>query len=225
VRAAIQREKIGPVLVCGSTVQGEEEILLRAFDSILEQDPSDALMILAPRHPERFDEVERIIHAPREGALSRISMRRSVWLDGDTPPAGGIFLLDSIGELSSFYSLADIAFIGGSLVPKGGHNILEPALHGAAIVVGPYTENFRDIVELFRRADAVVVSSADHLAETFLSLLDDDQRRHDLGTRAREILRANSGATARTVAALQSLLDHRPTHAAATANISPPVET
>jgi 3-deoxy-D-manno-octulosonic-acid transferase len=217
-RAAIQREHIGPVLVCGSTVEDEEEVILRAFTVVLKENPQ-ALLVLAPRHPERFKKVSSV------AANSGIPLsRRSQW-KASQPLPPGVFLLDSIGELSSFYSLADIAFIGGSLVPKGGHNILEPAQHGAAIVVGPHTENFRDIVALFRSAEAVIITSADRLADAFLNLLADDQRRRDLGARAREILHANSGATARTVAELQSLLDDHPTRAAATAKISPPVNT
>jgi 3-deoxy-D-manno-octulosonic-acid transferase len=137
-------------------------------------------------------------------------------------------LLDTIGELASTYALADIAFVGGSLVAKGGHNILEAAQHGAAIVVGPHTENFRDMVALFRRADAVVIANADQLAPAFLNLLADQNRRHELGERARDILRANSGATARTVAALESLLTERSAAAtarAAASKISPRLET
>lgn len=182
-------------------------------------------MILAPRHPERFDAVERLISSPiPDGELSRRWWRRSQWKGGGRL-AGGVFLLDSIGELSSTYALADIAFVGGSLVPKGGHNILEAAQHGAAIVVGPYTENFRDVVQLFRAGDAVVVSSAAQLASTFLDLLADESLRRDLAGRAREILRANSGATARTSAALESLLEAQSAPAATVANVSPPVET
>lgn len=214
----------GPILVCGSTVEGEEETILRAFDVVLKRHPS-ALMILAPRHPERFDAVERLISSPiPDGELSRRWWRRSQWKGGGAL-AGGVFLLDSIGELSSTYALADIAFVGGSLVPKGGHNILEAAQHGAAIVVGPYTENFRDVVQLFRAGDAVVVSSAAQLASTFLDLLADESLRRDLARRASEILRANSGATARTSAALESLLEAQSAPAATVANVSPPVET
>ncbi|MGZ4813020.1 MAG: 3-deoxy-D-manno-octulosonic acid transferase [Terriglobales bacterium] len=214
----------GPILVCGSTVEGEEETILRAFDGVRKRHPS-AFMILAPRHPERFDAVERLISSTiPDGAISRIWWRRSQW-KGCGALAGGVFLLDSIGELSSTYALADIAFVGGSLVPKGGHNILEAAQHGAAIVVGPYTENFRDVVQLFRAGDAVVVSSAGQLASTFLDLLADESLRCDLARRAREILRANSGATARTAAALESLLGAQSAPAATVANVSPPVET
>ena len=210
-----------PVLVCGSTVEGEEELLLRAFD-LVRKDYPPALMILAPRHPERFAQVAVLV-----AASGVRSWRRSQW-NGIEAPQGGVFLLDSIGELASMYALADIAFVGGSLVPKGGHNILEAAQHGAAIVVGRHTENFRDMVALFRRADAVVVASADELAPTFLKLLADENRRRYLGARAHEILRANSGATARTLAALESLLAEQAAAAtarAAASKISQRMET
>ena len=211
----------GPVFVCGSTVEGEEPILLRAFTVVRERYPN-ALMILAPRHPERFAQVAELI------AASGIKFwRRSQW-NASEPLGPGIFLLDTIGELASIYQLADIAFVGGSLVAKGGHNILEAAQHGSAIVVGPYTENFRDMVTLFRRAGAVVVATADELAPTFLSLLADESRCRGLGARAREILRDNAGATARTVSALQSLLVKYAVSAAdraAASKTSPRLET
>ncbi len=212
---------IGPVFVCGSTVEGEEPILLRAFTLVRERYPN-ALMILAPRHPERFAQVAELI------AASGIKFwRRSQW-NASEAVGPGIFLLDTIGELASIYQLAAIAFVGGSLVAKGGHNILEVAQHGSAIVVGPYTENFRDMVTLFRRAGAVVVATADELAPTFLSLLADESRCRGLGARAREILRDNAGATARTVSALQSLLGKHAAPAAdraAASKISPRLET
>ena len=210
----------GPVVVCGSTVEGEEPILLRAFTVVRERHPN-ALMILAPRHPERFAPVAELI------AVSGMRFqRRSQW-NAPEPLGPGIFLLDTIGELASTYQLADIAFVGGSLVPKGGHNILEAAQHGAAIVVGPHTENFRDMITLFRRTGAVVVATADELAPTFLGLLADESRCRGLGARAREILRDNSGATARTVTALQSLLVKFPVSAAdrAASKISSRMET
>jgi 3-deoxy-D-manno-octulosonic-acid transferase len=210
-----------PVLVCGSTVEGEEPILLRAFAAVRQRFP-DAVMILAPRHPGRFSQVADLV------AASGINFwRRSQWTQSQAVP-GRIFLLDTIGELAAAYALADLAFIGGSLVPRGGHNILEAAQHGAPIVVGPHTENFRDMVALFRRADAVVVANADEVAPTFLELLADEGRRRDLGARAREILRANAGATARTMAALQSLLAAQSASAAngtAASKISPRLGT
>jgi 3-deoxy-D-manno-octulosonic-acid transferase len=174
-------------------------------------------MILAPRHPERFDQVADLV------AASGINCWRRSQASGQFGP--GILLLDTIGELASTYALADIAFVGGSLVPRGGHNILEAAQHGTAIVIGPYTENFRDIVTLFRDARAVVVTNADQLATTFLNLLADESRRRDVGARAREILRANAGATARTLDALESLLGEPAAVDSATSKISPRLET
>ncbi len=199
LRQAIQRASAGPVLVCGSTVEGEEPMLLHAFAEVLRKFPG-AVMVLAPRHPERFTEVASLL----DGSGLRW-WRRSQW-DGAGELRGGVFLLDSIGELAAMYALAEVAFIGGSLVPRGGHNILEPAQHGAAIVVGPHTENFRDIIALFRRANALQVVSEEQLAPALLDLLSDDARRRGMGVRAAEVLRAHTGATARTLTALESLL-------------------
>jgi 3-deoxy-D-manno-octulosonic-acid transferase len=138
----------GPILVCGSTVDDEEErMLLQAFQSILASHPR-AVMILAPRHPERFAAVASLLES-----FGIKFLRRSLW--SGEPVNGGVLLLDTIGELSAIYGLADIAFVGGSLVPKGGHNIIEPARHGVAIVVGNHTDNFRDIIWLFQTQDAV----------------------------------------------------------------------
>jgi 3-deoxy-D-manno-octulosonic-acid transferase len=219
LRTALQRDRVTPVFVCGSTVEGEEPIVLQAFTSIRERFPN-ALMILAPRHPERFTPVADML-----AASGTTFVRRSQW-DGSQPIAPGIFLLDSIGELASSYALADIAFVGGSLVPKGGHNILEAAQHGVATIVGPYTENFRDMVALFRQAGALVVATAGELPQTLLSLLTDETRRRGLGARAREILRDNAGATTRTIVALEMLLGAQTSAAADRigARIAPPVE-
>jgi len=156
-------------------------------------------MILAPRHPERFDQVATLV-----GQLGIRCYRRSHW--AGEPLAGGVLLLDTIGELAALYALADVAFVGGSLVPRGGHNIIEPAQHGVAIVVGNHTENFRDIVGLFQSRDAVRIVSVAELPLTLMHLLADDQERRALGRRAAETLRSQTGATSRTLAALKSLL-------------------
>jgi 3-deoxy-D-manno-octulosonic-acid transferase len=156
-------------------------------------------MILAPRHPERFDEVAILLRQ-----LDIPSSRRSQW-QGD-PLAGSVLLVDSIGELAALYALADVAFVGGSLVPRGGHNIIEPAQHGVAIVTGSYTENFRDIVALFQSRDAVRIVSLAELPLTLMQLLANDEERHALGRRAEETIRSQRGATSRTLAALQTLI-------------------
>jgi 3-deoxy-D-manno-octulosonic-acid transferase len=131
-------------------------------------------------------------------------VRRSQWRG--EPVRGGVFLLDSLGELPAVYSVADAAFVGGSLVPLGGHNILEPAQHGVPIIVGPHTQNFRAIVEVFRTSDALRVATLDDLSRTFLSLLQDEDLRRGLGRRALEVVRSRFGATERTLEALAELL-------------------
>jgi 3-deoxy-D-manno-octulosonic-acid transferase len=187
-----------PALVCGSTVEGEEEILLQAFKQILKQLPQ-AVMALAPRHPERFESVAQLLDA------SGMSFwRRSGWRGA--PLAGGFFLLDSIGELASIYSLATVAFVGGSLVPRGGHNILEPAQFGKATVVGPHTENFREIVQIFLAQGAVQIATEENLGEILLLLLQDLPTRERLGHNARAVMQANQGSTRRTLELLDSLL-------------------
>ncbi len=198
VRKSIAQAGAGPVLVCGSTVEGEEPLLLKAFENLLVQHPR-AVMILAPRHPERFSAVAALL-----GQMSIRFYRRSLW-NGDAL-TGGVFLVDTIGELAALYGLADIAFVGGSLVPRGGHNIIEPALHGVAIVVGNHTENFRDIVSLFQSRDAVRIAGPAELPLVLLELLANDAERIALGKRAAETMRSQIGATERTADELQELL-------------------
>jgi len=199
LRDSFQATGAGPVLVCGSTVDDEEErMLLQAFQSILASYPH-AVMILAPRHPERFAEVAALLES-----LGIRFLRRSLW--GGEPLTGSVLLVDTIGELSAIYGLADVAFVGGSLVPKGGHNIIEPARHGVAIVVGNHTENFRDIIHLFHARDAVRIVGPAELPLVFMELISNDQERKALGLRATETLRSQSGACDKTVAALEKLL-------------------
>ncbi len=194
LRIALKRDAAGPVLVCGSTVEGEEPFLLRSFGNILVQHPG-TVMVLAPRHPERSGEVETLLRQ-----MKIAYMRRSRW-NGESL-AGSVLLLDTIGELASIYSLADVAFVGGSLVARGGHNIIEPAQHGVAIVVGNHTENFREIVNLFLRNDAVRVVGPAELPLELLDLLSNEPRRRELGARAAETMKTQTGAAQRTVDAL-----------------------
>ena len=188
-----------PVIVCGSTTEGEEEILLRSFKDVLRQHPS-AVMVLAPRHPERFDKVANLISTMEVGLV-----RRSSW-SVSCPIPGGVFLLDSVGELASIYALADVAFVGGSLVPVGGHNILEPAQYGIAVMTGPHTFNFREIVRIFEQGGGLKVVTGQQLSQELLRLLQDREARALLGARARELFLQNTGATQKTVQALQELL-------------------
>jgi len=220
VRQAITRGGGGPVIVAGSTVEGEELLLLGVFQSILREHP-EAVLILAPRHPERFEKVWEMLPSFGMGrdellslpGLTRFDKHRRSQLAPDSEIVGAVVLLDTIGELASMYELADVAIVGGSLVRLGGHNILEPAHFGKPIIVGPYTHNFRDIIAIFLREHAVVVAraAAEHSIQADLEpklseLLDDSAGRQRLGAKALAVLESQRGATARTVQALMSLM-------------------
>jgi 3-deoxy-D-manno-octulosonic-acid transferase len=198
LRRSLAAANTGPILVCGSTVEDEEPLLLKAFEHVRVAHPRAAL-ILAPRHPERFDAVATLLTQ-----MEIPFWRRSRW-NGEAITRG-VLLVDTIGELAALYALADIAFVGGSLVPRGGHNILEPAQHGVAIVVGNHTENFRDIVGLFQSRNAVRIVGPAELPLTFMELLANDAERSALGQRAAETVRSQTGATSRTVEALREML-------------------
>ena len=189
------------LLVCGSTLEGEEEALLEAWPSLVSAEPR-LRMILAPRHPERFPAVARLLDRTPVSWV-----RRSEWVksaDHGLPP-GTILLLDSIGELASVYSLASVAFVGGSLVAAGGHNPLEPAQFGVPVVMGPNYENFRAIVERLAANDAIRIVQKDQLAESIAGLLDPEAGRC-LGERGLAVFRAEAGATDRSIDALLKLL-------------------
>jgi 3-deoxy-D-manno-octulosonic-acid transferase len=196
-----------PVLVCGSTVEEEELPLLASFQVLQEKYPN-AVMVLAPRRPERFDEVERLLKA-----FTRIRSWRRSQLPEDAVLSGGVLLLDTIGELASVYSVATLALVGGSLAPRGGHNILEPAFFAAPILVGPHTENFRDIIGIFRAQEAVRVVRAfrengikGDLTDSIMALIENREERERLGRCAGQTLRLHAGATARTAKELEMLL-------------------
>ncbi len=196
---AFYQASAGPILVCGSTVDDEERLLLRAFENILASHPR-AVMILAPRHPERFREVVELLEK-----LGLRFWRRSLW--GGETIAGGVFFVDTIGELAALYSLGTLAFVGGSLVPRGAHNIIEPAQYGVPIIVGTHTENFRDVVSLFRAQNALKVVGPAELPLVFMELISDEAERLALGRRAADTIRAQQGATQRVLIALDALLE------------------
>jgi 3-deoxy-D-manno-octulosonic-acid transferase len=198
LRASFAGSGAGPILVCGSTLEDEEGALLSAFSNILANHPL-AVMILAPRHPERFAEVAALVEK-----LDFRMWRRSLW-SGESL-AGGVFLLDSIGELATLYSLATVAFVGGSLVPRGGHNILEPALYGVPIVTGNHYENFRDVVNFFAHRNAVRIVGLAELPLVFIELIENADARATLGQNALAALESQRGATARTITALSALM-------------------
>jgi 3-deoxy-D-manno-octulosonic-acid transferase len=192
------------LVVAGSTLAGEEEALLTAWPAVLKSVP-DASLLIAPRHPDRFDEVLQLI---QEGGHR--FLRCSQLAQSNEPIAGGtILLLDTIGDLASVYGVATVAFVGGSLVPKGGHNPLEPAQFGVPVVTGPSFENFREIVKTMQEAGAIRIVATDELAETLIGLLQGRDDARALGQRGRAVFEAQAGATARTAEALVSLLEER----------------
>jgi 3-deoxy-D-manno-octulosonic-acid transferase len=191
------------VIVAGSTLRGEEGTVLRAFARVKKASPS-ALAILAPRQPERFGEVERLA---RDAGF--VTIRRTE-LPIDAEPRADIVVLDSIGELAQIYQLATAVFVGGSLVDHGGHNILEPAIFGKAIIFGPHMQNFKEIADTFlANGAAVQVQSDRELEEALLGFLSDPVRRARLGAAARALVEANRGAKDKTLSVIADLV---PTH-------------
>ncbi len=189
------------VVVCGSTVEGEEEILLNSFRELRTSFP-ELVMILAPRHPERFKQVADLLRNRGER-----SVRRSQWMrkPGLIKP-GTVVLLDSIGELASVYSLASIAFVGGSLVPAGGHNPLEPAQFGVPLTMGIHCANFRAIVDQLLQGEALKLVDRETLVPILTMLLTDQESANLLGVRALEIFDSQAGATEKALSALLRLL-------------------
>jgi 3-deoxy-D-manno-octulosonic-acid transferase len=189
------------VLVCGSTLEGEEEILLDAFHQLLKTIP-DCVMILAPRHPERFARVIQLMKNRKE-----MCVRRSNWMKRPVKiKPGTVILLDSIGELASVYALASVAFVGGSLVPAGGHNPLEPAQFAVPVVMGNHYANFRAIIDTLLQAEALKLATTETLVPMLENLLTDHEAANALGVRALEVFHHESGATGRAVTALLGLL-------------------
>ena len=188
------------VVMAGSTVKGEEPAILRAFARLRLTVPN-ALAILAPRHPERFGEVERLA---REAGL--MTVRRSN-LPIDAEPRAEVVVLDSVGELAQLYQIATAVFVGGSLVDHGGHNILEPAVFGKPIIFGPHMRNFKEIAEAFvSNGAAVQLASERDLDDALLTLITDPVRRARLGAAARALVETNRGAKDKTLKVIGELL-------------------
>ena len=213
------------LIVAGSTAPDEESILLRALRRVRRQPGlEDTRLLIAPRHPERFDEVANLLEQSGLRYARRTGGGSSTTPDQDEPgkpneeagpssqPHPGnrnadVILLDTIGELAGIYRFADVVFVGGSLVPRGGHNVIEPAAYGRPIVVGPHTENFRQIISDFAQAEAVVQLAGSNdpaasLAHQLTRLLSDSEAARTLGARAEQLLAANRGATRCTMAAI-----------------------
>ncbi|MBP7775778.1 MAG: 3-deoxy-D-manno-octulosonic acid transferase [Acidobacteria bacterium] len=201
-----------PVWIAGSTMRGEEAIVLRVFRRLKTVQPS-AVLVLAPRHPERFDDVVAL--ALQEGFRT---IRRSE-LPIDAEPRADVVVLDTIGELAAVYQVGTVVFVGGSLVATGGHNILEPAVFGRPVVFGPHMQNFAEIATTFVANDAgVQVASDGAFEDEVLALVADPVRRARLGAAARALVEANRGAKVRTLEALDLLL---PPPSARPSNVRP----
>lgn len=195
-------------IVCGSTLPGEEAMILDAWESIVATMPN-ALLIVAPRHPDRFDQVALLIQERGFTALRGTTFSRT-----KVPvKPGGVFLLDTIGDLATLYGLGTVALVCGSLIEGGGHNPLEPAQLGVPVVMGPSFENFREIVETMQANDGIRIVPPDELAELLVQLLRNRDQARELGARGRAVSAAQAGASARTAAALLKLLPTRPTQA------------
>jgi 3-deoxy-D-manno-octulosonic-acid transferase len=176
-----------PVWVAGSTHEGEDELVLDVFRRVRKQLP-DCLLVLVPRHPERFDSVAEL--ASNRG-FSTVLRSDRVACSPDT----SVFIGDTIGELMLFYAAADVAFVGGSLVHRGGHNLLEPAAAGIPVITGPYVHNFAEISELLVNAGACrIVESSAELEAAVLQWLQDSDKRRLAGMLGRDVVRLNRGA-------------------------------
>ena len=189
-----------PIWVAGSTHEGEEAIVLDAHRRVLERFP-DALLVLVPRHPQRFEGVRDLLAKRHERAANRSS-------DAPISPATSVLLGDTMGELMVFYAAADVAFVAGSLVPIGGHNLLEPASVGRPVLTGPHNFNGEEIAQLLVDAGAaVVVTDAGQLAHAVKGLLDDTNLRSVMGAAGRGVLDANRGALDRLLTLVDPLLE------------------
>ncbi len=198
------------VFTAGSTHQGEEELVIKTYKE-LSGNNSNIFLILAPRHPERAAKVadllrnEGIAYTLRSGLDNRSPQFRS----------GEVLLLDTVGELAGLYAISDLVFVGGSLVPVGGHNILEPASLAVPVIFGPFMSNFREISAMILKINgAVQIADGIELTATVRDLLEDEDKRHDIGANGARLLEENRGSTERHMEIIASFLEN-------TAQVSP----
>ncbi len=199
--AALRAEIMGerPVWIAASTHDREERQVLAAHRILLEQFP-DMLLILVPRHPERFTEVRKLVEKLEFSVVSRTEGRAC-------SPSTAVFLGDTMGEVPLFYAASDVAFVGGSLVPVGGHNLIEPAAQGLPVVTGPHLFNAQDIADMFVASHACrLVHNKEELATTIADLFTNSDEAARLGQNALALLERNKGALARLLVRLEPLL-------------------
>src|SRR5205085_10461082 len=198
------------IIVATSTHNPEEMIVIEALRRLIDSERANSVrLIIAPRHPERFGEVAKQLDA------SGLKWSRRSTPESDADRFANVILLDSIGELGAVYALADVAFVGGSIPQRGGHNVLEPASQGVCTVTGPHMNNFTEITSALLEEDAIVQTpevpiedAASVLASTLRDLLESDDRRGQIGQRARAVCDQNRGATEKTVQTISHLLQH-----------------
>ena len=200
VQQIVQLLKGRLLVVAGSTLQGEEELMFKAWEQT-QGSIASSLLVVAPRHPQRFREVEKLHWDKHFGPQFVVASSEELQF-GDLED-GAVILLDTIGDLAAVYRVANVAFIGGSLVAKGGHNPLEAARYGVPVVMGPSYENFREIVDGMRVAGAIRIVGGEGLAEALVEELRDGAA---MGARGRAYFESQAGATGRTVAALLELI-------------------
>jgi 3-deoxy-D-manno-octulosonic-acid transferase len=186
-----------PVIVAGSTSPGEEEAVVDAFETLRREGFGDAILVLAPRHRERFDEVARMLGRRGLPFIRRSAMSGGAAGQETTAP---VILLDTLGELARAYGRASVAFVGGSLVPRGGQNLIEPAARGVPVLFGRHTENFERVAQALLAAGAGFrVSGPEELAGTLGSLLANPIERLRAGSAGRALVETHRGATERTL--------------------------
>jgi 3-deoxy-D-manno-octulosonic-acid transferase len=194
LRATLGLSPTKRVIIAGSTHRGEETLVLKAYAGAREIRP-DLVMVIAPRHPERSQEVERAVVEAGLKVMRRTQAQREKLWD--------VLILDTIGELPRFYALADLAFVGGSLIPHGGQNFLEPAYYGKPVCYGPHMENFASLSDDFVAYGAArVVVGLEELEEMFL--MKDEKKLEEMGRKAKVLLRSLQGATAKTLQVIES---------------------
>jgi 3-deoxy-D-manno-octulosonic-acid transferase len=199
IRSAVGDARL---VVAGSLLEGEETALLAAWQTI-QLDGSDIVLLLAPRHPQRFGEVVDLVRFKNYAVLRCSTLDASAGLISD----GTVLVLDTLGDLAAVYGLADVAFVGGSLVKRGGHSPLEPAQFGVPVIMGPSYENFRDVVGKMQAAKGIcIVRDKVGLEAALADLLTDREVARAMGDRGRAVFEAQSGATGRAVEALVGMV-------------------
>jgi len=202
LKEEVTRQERWPVIVAGSVVEEEEEAVLAAYD-VVQRQWRHALLVLAPRKPDRFEAAANIVGTDGWHVVRRSALDLTAPLDENAD----VLVLDSIGELAGLYSMADAVFVGGSLVPSGGHNILEPAWFARPPVFGPSMENFQEMAGQFLDARAgIQVRNSQQLGKVWVQLIEDDTLRERMGKAARELSEKNRGATAVSLERIAGIL-------------------